>query len=102
MMEPKYVYLIEFKAAKWKRFQGLMPAETEETARAYVDAIHPGMTWFFQQGNLYARRKTQDDKKIITYRITRREMITADEVSQIQEWKARRAQQAKVEVEVAG
>lgn len=94
MMDNTYVYALEFKKAKWKTWSGLIIAESEQVAKNYISTFHPDMMlWHERYGNWYARRRL-DDLTLITYRIIRKCLVTAEEVADIQARKeARRAKQ---------
>lgn len=59
-------------------------AESEQVAKDYITTFHPTiMLWTERYGNQYARRRL-DDMTLMTYRIRRKYLVTAEEVADIQ------------------
>jgi hypothetical protein len=89
-MEEKYICFLEYKRANWDDWQSMTPVESEEVAQEYLQTFQPSVVyWYRKYGNLYAHRRMEDGK-LMTYRITRRSMVTEAEVSWLKERRAAR------------
>lgn len=89
-MDSDYIYLLESKRSGWKGFQEMFFADTLEAAQGYMGLFNPELHWWKQRDNMYARLKFEDGR-IVTYRITRRTVVTQKEVDDLKAFREAKA-----------
>jgi hypothetical protein len=98
-MEDKYIWDTQYKRAGWKRFSEGWPSESEQVAKDYIGHFHPGLTWFTTTSsgpNVQFARRLIEPGEYMTYRLTRRTVITQADVDE-----HRKAREAKNERNVS-